>query len=70
MTVRDLIEEIEEVDDLDVVIIKRNELCSMYEEEDIEFIDDETLDLFVKHHNLYSETVMNTNIVHLYIECY
>lgn len=52
MTIQELIEELEEIEELDVVSIHKNGVLSIYEGEDIEFIDNEMLDLSVKHYDI------------------
>jgi hypothetical protein len=48
MTIEELISDHEEVEDLDVVLITKNRVCEIYEGEDINFIDEDTLGLEVK----------------------
>lgn len=55
MTVQELIESLEEVEYLNVVLITKNKCCEFYESEDIEFIDEETLNLEVKHYEFKTE---------------
>lgn len=47
MTVQELIEELTELEDLDTVYINRNRCCEIYEDGEIDFIDEETLNLIV-----------------------
>lgn len=63
MTVQELIEELEEIEDLDVVLINTNGVCGIYEDEDINFIDDETLKLLVKRYDFRVERIKNVVVV-------
>lgn len=55
ISVAELIEKLEEVEDLNVVLISANGVCGIYENEDIEFIDEETLKLPVKRYDFQVE---------------
>lgn len=62
MTVLELIEELEEVEDLDVVLISKDGVCHIYEGDDIDFIDYDILNLPVKDY----EVQLRTNKKHKY----
>lgn len=47
MTVLELIEELTELEDLDTIYINKNRCCEIYEDGEIDFIDEETLNLTV-----------------------
>ena len=55
MTVQELIEELEELDPLTAVLIESCVGNFIYDEDDIEFIDEETLALSVKHYEVESK---------------
>lgn len=69
MTIQELIEELEEIEELDVVSIHKNGILSIYEGEDIEFIDNEMLDLSVKHYGVRSKDVKRRKYRVVDIEC-
>lgn len=47
MTVQELIEELTELEDLDTIYINKDGCCEIYEDGEIDFIDEETLNLIV-----------------------
>ena len=56
MTVMELIEELTEIDELDMIFISKNEKrTEVYEGEEIDFIDEETLKLTVKDYGIRSK---------------
>ena len=69
MTIQELIEELEEIEDLDVVLISKNGYCEIYEGEDIEFIDEETLNLLVKHYGIRVKNSKRRRYRIVVIEC-
>ncbi len=56
MTVQELIEESEEIEQLCALLIEKSNLSLIYDEDDIEYIDEETLNLIVKHHEVKTKT--------------
>lgn len=55
MSLQELIESEEEIDDLDIVIINKDECSEIYEGYDIEYINEATLKLLVKYSNVRYE---------------
>lgn len=55
MTVQELIEELTELDDLDTIYINKDGCCEIYEGEEIDFIDEETLNLSVINYDIRVE---------------
>lgn len=69
MTIQELIEELEEIEDLDAVLISKNGYCEIYEGDDIEFIDEETLNLLVKHYGIQAKNCKRCKYRIVNIEC-
>lgn len=55
MTVQELIESLEELEELDVVTVEHNGRCGRYEGEDIEFIDETILNSIVQHYEVHDK---------------
>lgn len=69
MTVQELIEQLTEIEGLDAVVIEKDKRCEGYEGEEIDFIDEDKLNLIVKDHKLRIDRVRRRKRRILIVEC-
>ena len=69
MTVLELIEELEELDKLDMIVLSKNRRCKIYTGEEIDFIDEETLNLQVNDYGIRAQNSKESKYRIVSIEC-